>query len=218
MICPACSAPNALSRSAFWCSTLCGACGATLPKSPLERLGHLVFGSRHSLIAAAMFAAAVLLIHPSHSAAIEHLSNSSHDGSASPAALPSAISINQGVHEVFSADARVAPLKIRTPAGNEDYFLKIEEAQNGETIMTIFVNAGQAFEVLVPLGNYRIKYATGRTWMGSRQLFGPDTQYSKADEIFEFTRTDAGVQGYTLELIKQRDGNLRTQAIDATAF
>ena len=84
--------------------------------------------------------------------------------------------------------------------------------------MTFFVNGGESFEADVPLGIYRVKYASGLTWYGAEHLFGPGTRYSEADKTFEFALQGNQISGYTLELIQQRGGNLHTKSISAAQF
>ena len=84
--------------------------------------------------------------------------------------------------------------------------------------MSFFIFGGQSFETEVPLGTYRVKYATGETWYGENYLFGSTTRYSEAEKIFEFTVQGNQISGYTVELIRQRGGNLQTKAISANPF
>ena len=84
--------------------------------------------------------------------------------------------------------------------------------------MTFFIYGGQNFETKVPLGVYRLKYASGKIWYGEKYLFGPDTAYSKAEQDFEFYRQGDQIAGYTVELILQRNGNLHTTRIPASEF
>ena len=62
------------------------------------------------------------------------------------------------------------------------------------------------------------KYATGKTWYGTEHLFGPETIYSEADKTFIFARKENGYSGYTIELILQQFGNLRTQKIQKSEW
>jgi hypothetical protein len=64
---------------------------------------------------------------------------------------------------------------------------------------------------------------TQRThWCGGVDLFGPDTIFSEAEDVFSFERTFTG-DGYTtthwtVELILRPGGNLRTKKITRDAF
>ncbi len=84
--------------------------------------------------------------------------------------------------------------------------------------MSFYVRGGQEFETKAPLGIYELRYASGETWYGTQHLFGPDTIYSKADSTFNFTATGTGYNGYTVELILQTSGNLRTSRMSPGEF
>lgn len=117
----------------------------------------------------------------------------------------------------FSYRRPEAPLTVNTAAGS-DYFLKLEDASSGAAVMTVFVHGGLSAQVEVPLGTYRIKYASGETWYGPEHLFGPDTGCSMADRNFAFAATVTGVSGYTITLYKVRGGNLGTTKIAKDRF
>ena len=105
----------------------------------------------------------------------------------------------------------VAPLKIRTSStGGYNYFVKIVQAYSNGELGSYFIYSGDTLSIKVPTGSYEIKYATGQQWYGSRYLFGPDTNYSKANSVFDFTYSGSQYSGYTVELIMQQNGNLRT--------
>jgi hypothetical protein len=113
--------------------------------------------------------------------------------------------------------AGVAPLNLVTREG-ADYYVKLVDITNGKDAVGIYVFGGQGFEVLVPLGSYEMRYASGKTWYGLANLFGPGTRYAKAHDIFNFRATPTGYAGYTVELILQSKGNLRTTSIRPEQF
>lgn len=110
----------------------------------------------------------------------------------------------------------VSPLGIKTQYGN-DYYVKLVD-MGGRTIMTMYIEGGRYFEGKVPLGTFEMRYASGKTWYGTKYYFGPETVYAKADKLLNFTSNSSGYSGYTVELILQRDGNLRTSPISRVAF
>ncbi|GEM_PF-1782142 len=111
----------------------------------------------------------------------------------------------------------VAPLGIQTRAGT-NYFIKLVNTATDQAILTAYLVGGRLFEVDVPLGTYEIRYAAGDIWYGPQYLFGPETVYSKADELFHFTFDGYQYSGYTVELILQAYGNLETSQIRAEDF
>lgn len=108
----------------------------------------------------------------------------------------------------------VAPLKIITSGSDVHYFVKLSDRTSKEPILSVFIRGGDLISTDMPAGNYSMKYATGETWYGEKYLFGPDTTYSMAEEVFNFTVDSRGASGYTVELIQQVDGNLKTKDID----
>lgn len=76
-----------------------------------------------------------------------------------------------------------------------------------------YARAESVVDLLVPLGEYRIYYATGDTWYGEDLLFGPDTQYYRCDETFLFSLNPEEPWGWTLTLKTVANGNLDTTPI-----
>lgn len=108
----------------------------------------------------------------------------------------------------------VAPLRIKTSSnGGYHYFVKIVNTASHQELGSYFIRSGEMLEIKVPVGTYEIKYASGKQWYGTGYLFGPKTAYSKADSIFSFNFDGYQYSGYTIELIMQQNGNLRTSGI-----
>jgi hypothetical protein len=112
----------------------------------------------------------------------------------------------------------LAPLEVRTRGTEHHFYVKVVDWATDEPVATLFVRAGQAAEMLLPLGTYRLRYATGAVWYGEAQLFGPETAYNEAEHRFSFRESADGYSGYTVELFLQRDGNLPTKRIPADRF
>lgn len=117
----------------------------------------------------------------------------------------------------YTTDKGVAPLSIKS-AADANYLVKLDDAYTGRQVLSVFIRGGQTEEIKVPLGRYIVKYASGDRWYGYRHLFGPDTQYSKADREFPFSFDGDSYVGYTLTLYKVRDGNLSTSPIKPDDF
>ena len=112
----------------------------------------------------------------------------------------------------------LAPLSIKTPAGPEDYYIKLTRPGSKKAIIGFYVYGGSTREVEVPLGRYELKYATGTNWLNTRCLFGIETSTYKAMTILSFEQSNDGVRGYSVELIKQEGGNLQTRGIPPSEF
>lgn len=125
--------------------------------------------------------------------------------------------VKPGIIMATSKAERIAPFQIRTKAG-ANYYVKLVNATTDAPVLGIYVAGGRTLDVDVPLGTYRMRYAFGDTWFGLEHLFGPDTDYAKADRIFDFKVQGSQVSGYTVELIPQTNGNLQTRKIPAAEF
>ena len=77
---------------------------------------------------------------------------------------PAPVAVRQGVLEVFTDDKRIAPLKIATPSGGGNHYIKLVDADSKEAVMTAYIEEGQTLSMKVPLGSYRLRYAAGKTW------------------------------------------------------
>lgn len=112
----------------------------------------------------------------------------------------------------------VAPLKIRVPHDGDHYFIKIEDTNTQQNLGNYFIRSGDTLNIDLPIGSYKIKYAYGKQWYGVANLFGEETKYAKANQTFDFSFDGYQYNGYTIELIKQENGNLRTSNIDKNQF
>lgn len=113
----------------------------------------------------------------------------------------------------------VAPLIIKTSSnGGYHYFFKVVNTANHREIGSYFIRSGGLIEIEVPVGTYEIRYASGKQWYGTGYLFGPETTYSKADRNFTFGFDGYQYNGYTIELIMQQNGNLRTSGIQPSQW
>lgn len=124
---------------------------------------------------------------------------------------------HNGASKLFGNYDCEAPFEIKASGGSH-YIVKLVDSINGKPVMNIFVRNGHTVTTEVPLGAYEIRYACGIKWYGNEYLFGPDTRYSKAEEVFDFKIIGNQVRGYTITLYAVADGNLRTSSISAADF
>ncbi len=122
-----------------------------------------------------------------------------------------------GDSRIYTNSKRIAPFTIKT-SGSDSYFVKLKDVYTNETIMDIFVRGGNTVETNVPLGAYRIEYATGEKWYGYQHLFGEKTGYSKTDQSLNFRQDYNGVSGFTISLYKVANGNLQTSYLNPSNF
>lgn len=131
--------------------------------------------------------------------------------------LPPRQAIATGLIEYSGQGRRVAPLEIKVPYGIGHY-VKLVNTRTGKSEVTAFIQGGDKLSLDMPLGAYELRYAMGTTWYGEEHLFGPTTGYARSAEHFYFTADADGYSGYTVELIKQLNGNLETDPISAADF
>lgn len=106
-----------------------------------------------------------------------------------------------------------APFEVTTRAGGGHIFMKVVDTSSDLAIVTAFVRAGATLRVDMPLGNYRLRYASGGRWYGTEHLFGAETSYSEADQTMRLWSDGLQTHGYSIELIPRAGGNLRERRI-----
>lgn len=119
--------------------------------------------------------------------------------------------------------SRILPtLTVVTKAGSGHHLVKVEDWNTKRKVTAFFIRSGMTTTVRIPDGTYRIKYASGDTWYGESDLFGPSTVCAVADKSFSFeTEYKRGGTEYTvrtIELIEQVGGNLKTSKIRKEDF
>jgi hypothetical protein len=109
----------------------------------------------------------------------------------------------------------VIELKTGDRTGNA--FAKILTADSELEVAVVFIRRSESVVVQVPTGRYRIKYASGDAWYGEVARFGPNTAYSRTNRVIE-ARRYGNVDGVTVILVRQSDGNLPVSQISAEEF
>lgn len=127
------------------------------------------------------------------------------------------VAVSSGIYRVYTHHKKVAPFKIITPRGS-NYYAKLVDSNTARNVISMYAVGGRTSEVVVPLGSYRLKYAYGNAWCGESLLFGEQTKYGEAQSTFEFSVQGSRISGYTVKLIPQVHGNLKTKSISASDF
>jgi hypothetical protein len=120
---------------------------------------------------------------------------------------------SHGVYRRYSTSPLLATLIIKTEGG-ENYFAKLVSITDNTPAAEFFIEGGRTLVASVPLGTFTLKYADGIVWCGESELFGPDTLLQETNKTFEFSDGDQ----WTIELIRQRGGNLTTKYIPRGNF
>ncbi|PWU16351.1 MAG: hypothetical protein C5B50_13820 [Verrucomicrobia bacterium] len=110
-----------------------------------------------------------------------------------------------------SYNGTTAPLKVTTKPSDGYYVMKLVDWGSGEFVANYFINSGSTLSVDVPLGSYKLKFASGSRWYGLKHLFGPSTQYSYIPQRMDFYLSGDYAEGHRIELIPQVGGNLETR-------
>lgn len=103
-----------------------------------------------------------------------------------------------------------ATLMITTRPSEGNYVMKIQDWNTGAFIGEFFINQGDTFSVDLPLGSYKLKFATGNKWYGTKYLFGPSTRYSYAADEMVLSLVENRLKGIHLTLIPSLGGTLVT--------
>ncbi len=152
---------------------------------------------------------------PSVSQVVQLPSPASRKSHLSARQLPANGTVTKFWNSTFSEI--LAPLKIYTK-GNLHHFVKVVDPKLNQSVLTVFIRAGQDVFVQVPIGTYEIRYATGTQWYGENDLFGKNTFYGKAQKSFVFKVNGNKVQGYSLYLYPKRGVPLPTKRINRNQF
>lgn len=94
----------------------------------------------------------------------------------------------------------------------------LEDSPERYSKTSFLIKPGATVDIDVPIGVYRIYYATGTTWYGAEHFFGENTNFYECEGTFDFYDDGTELQGWTLELFAQVNGNLDTEVIDAENF
>lgn len=111
-----------------------------------------------------------------------------------------------------------APFKISTRDATTHFFIKLEDWRSAAPVVTAFVRKGEEIAINVPMGEYRLKYASGTNWMGPEALFGPATSSSQATLPMTFRIEGNQYRGHVLDLTPRVSGNLHAAPVGARSF
>lgn len=196
-------------------------------------LAHLALGLIAAvLICSVIFAVVPGLPDPTAAVSSPHAANSAPSPAATttppPAASPAQTLSSPIQHPISGslfcentyAGDRIAPLTVDAsgqPSGI-GFYVKLRFPKSKTPVLAFFVRGGSKVDIDVPLGLFELVYASGTDWYGGEHLFGPDTQYFLADEQFDFYEEDGYINGWTVTLSKQINGNLDIDQIPADQF
>ncbi len=88
----------------------------------------------------------------------------------------------------------VFPLQVKTAPGR-DYHLTLVEVETRTATLAAYIKGGDFFRVLVPPGEYRLRFAYGTSWQGEEGLFGEGTRHFVLDRALRFETKGIGTKG-----------------------
>ncbi|MEY9880429.1 hypothetical protein [Bradyrhizobium sp. USDA 329] len=121
----------------------------------------------------------------------------------------------------------IAPFSVRTKTGS-NYLIKLVNVANSKDQIWIFLRGGEPYSTKVPVGAYSLRVASGSTWYGRGELFGPDTRFFRLrgkrgaavaeTPILEFKKERNRIVGHTLSFEGSGDGNMEQEAMTRSEF
>ena len=98
-------------------------------------------------------------------------------------------------------EADGAPLTISAPGDDKrDFVVQLNDAGSDRIVAIIPVRSGEAAQLQVPLGRYKIKIASGKNWQGPEKLFGMGGEVRNAVEPLDFYRNANQTSGHRIDL------------------
>ena len=108
---------------------------------------------------------------------------------------------------------------VKAPSNSTEKHKRVSGAKDPtEKDMAFYVKAGQTVDIDVPIGVYKLYYATGDTFYGTKHLFGEDTGRYTSDELLDFYADTQYYQGCTITLYKVSGGNFSTETASVAEF
>lgn len=147
---------------------------------------------------------------------------------------PSAVTVKNGQIFVATDYKGVCPFKIVADSFTNYYvYLEYRDSPKNskekrlimssskkpyEPNIAFYLKAGQTVEIDVPIGIYKLYYAAGSTFYGTKLLFGDTTQYYSSDELLTFYADSEYYHGTTITLKATYNGNFDTDKIPESQF
>jgi len=135
---------------------------------------------------------------------------------------------HSGMRFLVPKDDCIVPFSVTT--GSSNIVIYMRDLDRGKNNMAFMVRANDCIERNVPVGDYKVYYATGTDWYGEYLLFGEDTEYYSIKDTFYFyaevDTTDTWRSGvipetvrtYQIELLPEPGGMLEASEISSRLF
>ena len=103
-------------------------------------------------------------------------------------------------------------------SSTESRLLKSKAILPYESDVAFYLKAGQQVKIQVPIGVYKLYYATGSNFYGTKLLFGDKTHYYASDDLLSFYSDSQYYNGHTITLKTTYNGNFDTDPISESEF
>ena len=224
--CEACGTLNRLPGYSVRRIPECGKCHSKLPETRSAVMRRVIYRSRRWIVTASLIGilaciVVVTMISGRGQSAFVETPRTAAGQPTLAKTCAKYLSTLQGLGGDYDASQRPALLTVRTVPGLL-YLVKLDEIAVDSPALLFFVEGGQSLDASVPLGEFRLKYATGSNWCGDTDLFDNDTAFSEANDPLTFEQALAGgnsrASHLTIELPLQRDGKPRAKRISRSEF
>lgn len=121
----------------------------------------------------------------------------------------------------------IAPFSVITEVG-ASYLVKLVNVKNNKDQILIFIKGGEPYSTKVALGNYALRVASGDTWYGRQELFGPRTKFFQMrnkngmllgeNQFLQFRKERDSIVGVILDFRNTRSGNLEQATMSRAEF
>ena len=151
-----------------------------------------------------------------------------------PAATPKPVPVYNGQIIRQSDYEGVANFTIKASSYSNHYiYLQYKSAPENTTVkrtrktsasspyeddLAFFVEAGKEATIEVPIGTYKLYYASGDTYFGEKLLFGDRTSFYSSDDLLTFHADEDYIYGHTVTLTAVVNGNFDTDPVSESQF
>lgn len=158
-----------------------------------------------------------------------------------PTNAPAPVSVYNGKQFIVSAYEGTCPFEVKADS-NSNFYIYLDyqyAATNSTTARELTISAralakrlnrpyendiafylakGQSYEIDVPVGVYKLYYATGDIFYGTEELFGSTSKFYSSDDLLNFYSTSEYYNGHTITLYSVTNGNFDTDNIPESKF
>ena len=105
------------------------------------------------------------------------------------------------------------PLQVKTLPG-KDYAIYLTQPDSGEAVMAGYIRGGEFFRLLVPPGEWRLRFAYGTEWQGEDALFGPLTDWTEMQEVLDFSIVGLNRRRAYIVTLVEENGSMKVVDAD----